>query len=294
MGYPLFLYDLDNIFRQILTEAEEPPGGALPRWLLDPGGFFRDLLSSSTTYLDSFWSTSRAWILIAFVLAVAIGLLLRRLRARAWQRARASARWVEVVSPAVSGLGDGPAMWRQLTGLLRPGALGGRIRLLTWELRAGHEQVHAGLWVPGSINPAHVARTVSGAYPRSRVSAGPPGTDLGPLLPPPRPAPPGLLPGGYGNLNYGSTSVTLQSWLRDTSVGDGRVYAHTTIARDSNGSVFVYLNSGKRSDGESSYARMADQGVSLDNGSGAFHYTVQTCRSVTLNDPCSRDKRTNG
>src|SRR4051794_32930254 len=103
----LILIDLAQ--RHVLTwassDAEEPPDGTLPRWLLDPGGFFRDRLSSSTTYLGSLWSTRRATILLALVLAVAVALVLRGLRARAWQRARASTRWVDVVSPAASAIG---------------------------------------------------------------------------------------------------------------------------------------------------------------------------------------------
>jgi hypothetical protein len=83
-------------------------------------------------------------------------------------------------------------MWRQLTGLLRPGALGGRMRLLTWELHAAHEHVHAGLWVPATINPVHVANTVTGAYPRARTKLGPTGAASGPGLPAPWPAPPSL------------------------------------------------------------------------------------------------------
>ncbi|NLT55599.1 MAG: hypothetical protein GXX79_13770 [Actinomycetales bacterium] len=97
--------------------------------------------------------------------------------------------------------------------------------------------------------------------------------------------------GGYGNIIYGGVDYKLQSWLRDTKVGDGRVYAHVRVTRKSDNSVFHYLSSGKRSDGESSYARMADKTGYLDNGTGTFRYRVDTCRSVTLNDPCSEDKR---
>src|SRR5689334_8546299 len=81
-----------HVLTRASSDAEEPPGATPPRWLLDPGGFFRDRLSSSTTYLGSLWSTRHATILLVLILAVASGLLLRGLRARAWQRARASAR----------------------------------------------------------------------------------------------------------------------------------------------------------------------------------------------------------
>ena len=86
---------------------------------------------------------------------------------------------------------------------------------------------------------------------------------------------------------YGNT-VTLQSWLRDTAVGDGRVYAHVQVRTMAG--AFGYLNSGQRSDGESSYARMADKSNVF--GYTAYNFWVQTCRAVTLNDPCSQDTRT--
>lgn len=37
--------------------------------------------------------------------------------------------------------------------------------------------------------------------------------------------------GGYGNLVFSGTKMTLQSTLRDTRVGDGRVYARTGAYR---------------------------------------------------------------
>jgi hypothetical protein len=93
--------------------------------------------------------------------------------------------------------------------------------------------------------------------------------------------------GGYGNLSTGTTK-TLQSWLRDTRTGDGRVYAKVAINQGAQGTV-ANLTSGQRSDGESSYARMADKSITLQAGS--YSYTVRTCRSATLQDPCSEDTR---
>lgn len=97
--------------------------------------------------------------------------------------------------------------------------------------------------------------------------------------------------GGYGNLAFGSTTVTIQSWLRDTKIGDGRVYAKTWINQQ-NGSLFATLSSGQRSDGESSYARMADKSTTTSSLTGYYDYQVRTCRWVTLVDPCSDDYRT--
>jgi hypothetical protein len=94
--------------------------------------------------------------------------------------------------------------------------------------------------------------------------------------------------GGYGSLTWTSTKVTLQSTLRDTKVGDGRVYAKTAINHGADGTI-ANLTSGQRSDGESSYARMADKSIGVVAGS--YSYKVRTCRSATLQDPCSTDIR---
>ena len=95
--------------------------------------------------------------------------------------------------------------------------------------------------------------------------------------------------GGYGNLNFGTSTITLQSWLRDTTIGDGRVYAKAIVFHSG-----AAVNSGLRSDGEATYARMADQSLSVGANPSALKYTVKTCRSVTFNDPCSEDTRTYG
>ncbi len=95
--------------------------------------------------------------------------------------------------------------------------------------------------------------------------------------------------GGYGNLQLVSNQVTLQSWLRDTKVGDGRVYAHVRIS-NSNG-VYGYFASGKRTDGAATYARMQDVPYTVAKLVGNYSYRVETCRGATLNDPCSQDKR---
>ena len=85
-------------------------------------------------------------------------------RRRAWRRARAAALWVEVEPPSFTETAHGQEMWRQLTGLLRPGALGARTRLLAWELHAGAQQVRAGFWVPGTVGVEDVAEVLDGLW----------------------------------------------------------------------------------------------------------------------------------
>lgn len=96
--------------------------------------------------------------------------------------------------------------------------------------------------------------------------------------------------GGYGNLLMSGTKLTLQSWLRDTKTGDGRVYVKVAVNTLHDGT-FTNLTSGQRSDGESSYARMADQTTYTSLGVGSYYYIVRTCRSALLQDPCSDDTR---
>lgn len=97
--------------------------------------------------------------------------------------------------------------------------------------------------------------------------------------------------GGYGTLGLSGTKVTLTSTLRDTKVGDGRVYAKVW-GNNARGTAFT-LSSGQRSDGESSYAKMLDKSINVPYGTvvGNYSYQVRTCRSVTLSDPCSDDYR---
>ena len=97
--------------------------------------------------------------------------------------------------------------------------------------------------------------------------------------------------GGYGNVNFAGTRVTLQTWARDTRVGDGRVYAKVAIS-NSRG-LFTNLTSGERSDGEPTYARLKDQSTNVAYGTlpGNYRYQVRMCRSATLQDPCSTDYR---
>jgi len=90
-------------------------------------------------------------------------------RRRTWRRARAAARWVELEPPSHTETAHAQEMWRQLTGLLRPGALGARTRLLAWELHAGAQQVRAGLWVPGTVGAEDVAEALAASYRRSAV-----------------------------------------------------------------------------------------------------------------------------
>lgn len=100
--------------------------------------------------------------------------------------------------------------------------------------------------------------------------------------------------GGYGNANYVNYGTgNLQSWLKDTVLDGERVYVNVN---GSYGQNYLNAQSGRRSDGGSSYARMADKAIysPYPYGVSQFYYTVRICRDKPFaGDPCSDDYRTN-
>ena len=97
--------------------------------------------------------------------------------------------------------------------------------------------------------------------------------------------------GGYGGIsqkdyNHG----TLVSTLKDTVLDGQRTYAsgYADYACD-----FTF-ESGRRSDGGSSYARMADKTFTscYPDGVAQYTYQIKLCREKAYGiDPCSDDKR---
>jgi hypothetical protein len=186
------LYDLFHLVgsdRVDLLRTHSLPA-PVERWLPDPGLVQPEIPAHLTERARDAWAASRSLVLATVLTTALLILTMWLLRARAGRRARAAARWVAVIAPTATETADGAVMWRQLSGLLGPGAPRARGRLLAWELHAAHEQVHAGLWVPAGINPAHVAAAVTGAYPQGQATYARAGKDLGPPLPQPWPAPP--------------------------------------------------------------------------------------------------------
>ncbi len=99
--------------------------------------------------------------------------------------------------------------------------------------------------------------------------------------------------GGYGQANYRSfDSGLLKSTLRDTQLDGQRIYAHGSGSagpRDK-----ISFESGRRTDGGSAYAAMADKIFysAYPKGVGNYTYILELCRDKPFNlDPCSDDKR---
>lgn len=98
--------------------------------------------------------------------------------------------------------------------------------------------------------------------------------------------------GGYGNANQVSyNDGVLQSWLKDTVLDGQRVYVNGYADY---GSYDFSFQSGRRTDGGSSYARMADKSFTsaYPYGVAQYRYSIELCRDKPLIfDPCSEDKR---
>lgn len=98
--------------------------------------------------------------------------------------------------------------------------------------------------------------------------------------------------GGYGNLLYRSyNSGVLESWLKDTRPDGERVYVH---AYGDYKSADLVVESGRRTDGGSSYAEMADKTFysGYPYGVQQYFYIVRLCRDKAGFDPCSDTVRT--
>ncbi|AXG12510.1 hypothetical protein [Intrasporangium calvum] len=93
--------------------------------------------------------------------------------------------------------------------------------------------------------------------------------------------------GGYGNavqLDY--NDGRLESWLKDTVLDGERTYVHMYADY---GSADFKRESGRRTDGGSSYARMEDKlfTTPYPYGIAQYLYTVRICRDKPWTDPCS-------
>ncbi|HEY6797575.1 MAG TPA: hypothetical protein VI248_23115 [Kineosporiaceae bacterium] len=139
------------------------------RWLVDPLGAEHGLWDRLCAVVGHVAQLAGAVMVPVLLGVLGVTALLWWRRRQVWRSARARASWIEVEPPARSEIADGQQLWRQLTGLLRPGALGAWSRLLVWEVQAETERVSAGLWVPGTVEAGDVAQAVAAAYRRARV-----------------------------------------------------------------------------------------------------------------------------
>lgn len=97
--------------------------------------------------------------------------------------------------------------------------------------------------------------------------------------------------GGYGSISQVDfNTLVLKSTLKDTVLDGQRVYVHGY----GNYTCDFPFESGRRSDGGSSYAAMADKNADscYPYGVAQYQYQIELCRDKpSATDPCSDDKR---
>ena len=100
--------------------------------------------------------------------------------------------------------------------------------------------------------------------------------------------------GGYGTVSSVAwNKAELRSRLKDHRVDSMRTYAQTNAARGT--SDFLMAQSGRRSDGGSTYAAMSPKTLTASYGHGVSQYrwTTKVCMDRSLaNDPCTSPNAT--
>ena len=102
-----------------------------------------------------------------------------------------------------------------------------------------------------------------------------------------------IMSGGGGDGNAKQVDYNdgrLESWLKDTALDGERTYVRMYADY---GSADFAAESGRRSDGGNSYARMADKSftTAYPYAIAQYLYTVRICRDKAWTDPCSDDCR---
>lgn len=144
---------------------DELPDGPLPRFLLDPWRFLRDL---GGWVLESV--PALIWVPAALLLVV---FALRLWRGRCERRMVRDARRIRVRPPADVSPEGAKTLWMGLHALLRPWwrrVLWGQPHL-AWEVTARPEQVEVSVWVPNVVPPGLVERAIEVAWPGTRTAS---------------------------------------------------------------------------------------------------------------------------
>lgn len=149
----------------------------LARFVCDPSGSLYDL---GAWLVITGWALIQAWwpllAAVGVVVSVAAATTARaRTRRRRWEVA--GARWWEIIPPHELPSEGAVPLWRLLAGELAAFRRG-RVGLMLWA-DPYDRRVHAGLWVPAGLPAASIARTITRAWPGSRLEGG-----GGPPLPP--------------------------------------------------------------------------------------------------------------
>lgn len=163
--------------------APEPPAppGCVPGHAGIPDSFIGDILCGTwgpeaphavAHFVGDHWVALTVTVAYLVVLVI----VARVWRRRIWAAHAAQASWLRIVPPVTATPAATVALWRLLaTALPVAGRWALRPPRLVWEVHAGRERMHVGLWLPPGMNPTAVARLVQRAWPGARTEqAAPP------------------------------------------------------------------------------------------------------------------------
>ena len=165
---------------RLVNPPPDPPAHPIGRWLLDPAGPFRHVLSHAAAVGD--WAGRHTIPLgVATVAAVTASQFLARHRR---VRLTRGGRRVEVLAPPEVDPAGAAALWDHLHDLLRPRwrrfAVGQPH--LVFEYVWSVDGLLIGVWVPGAVPPHLVEHAIEAAWPGARTTV---------VQPAPAPLPPG-------------------------------------------------------------------------------------------------------
>ena len=136
----------------------------LARWLIDPGGYWREASAWWWSALIVYGPMAGAGVILASVAALTLRRMLDISRLQRWHT---RARWVLIVLPPTVEAEGGLRLWERLHAIARP-----------WYHRLRHGQPHVGfeifaqpgrivigMWVPSAIPPGLVEDSIRGAWP---------------------------------------------------------------------------------------------------------------------------------
>ena len=139
-------------------------GSPLARWLVDPGGYLREVGAWWWSALIVYGPLAGAGVILASVAAVSLRRMIDISRLERWHT---RARWVLIVLPPTVEPEGGQRLWERLHAIARP-----------WRHRLRHGQPHVGfeifaepgrivigMWVPSAVPPGLVEHAIRGAWP---------------------------------------------------------------------------------------------------------------------------------
>ncbi len=157
--------------------APQPPTptGCVPGHAGIPDSFIGEILCGTwgpkaSDAVAHFLSVYGLALTVTAAYLVVLAVVTRVWRRRVWAAHAAQASWLRIVPPVTATPAATVALWRLLaTALPVAGRWALRPPRMVWEVHAGRERMHVGLWLPPGTNPTAVARLVQRAWPGVRT-----------------------------------------------------------------------------------------------------------------------------